>query len=61
MPASSSILRTSPGDRLVVRGHYLGEPERDGEIVEVLGAGGAPPLGQILTRRRGSFGAVVDA
>lgn len=43
MPASSSILRASPGDRLVVRGHHLGEPERDGEILEVLGEDGAPP------------------
>jgi uncharacterized protein DUF1918 len=26
-----------------VRGHHLGEPERDGEILEVLGDDGAPP------------------
>jgi len=37
-------LRAQPGDRLVIRGHRLGEPERDGEILEVLGPGGAPPF-----------------
>jgi Domain of unknown function (DUF1918) len=42
MPISSSNLRASPGDRLVIHGHRAGEPERDGEIVEVLGEGGAP-------------------
>jgi hypothetical protein len=40
---SRSILRASPGDRLIVRGHHQGEPERDGEIKEVLGEDGAPP------------------
>jgi hypothetical protein len=33
-----------PGDRLVVRGHHVGERERDGEILEVLGEGGGPPF-----------------
>jgi hypothetical protein len=43
-PASRSILRASPGDRLVIHGHYLGESERDGEIVQVLGPDGTPPF-----------------
>ena len=43
MPASKSILQARPGDRLVVRGHRIGEPERDAEILEVLGEEGAPP------------------
>ncbi len=30
------------GDRLVVRAHHQGEPERDAEILEVLGALAAP-------------------
>jgi hypothetical protein len=30
------------GDRLVVRGHHQGEPERDAEILEVLGTAAAP-------------------
>jgi hypothetical protein len=44
-PASNeeSVLRAAPGDRFVVRGHHLGEPGRDGEILEVLGDHGAPP------------------
>lgn len=31
------------GDRIVIKGHRLGDPERDGEILEVHGADGAPP------------------
>lgn len=30
------------GDRLVVRAHHQGEPERDAEILEVLGTAAAP-------------------
>lgn len=41
--AEDSTLRASPGDRLVVRGHRQGEQPRDGEILKVLGEGGAPP------------------
>jgi Domain of unknown function (DUF1918) len=33
----------SPADRLVIRGHHQGEPERDAEVLEVLGEEGAPP------------------
>ena len=44
MSSSKSILRAKPGDRLVIRGHHQGEPERDGEILEVLGDAGAPPF-----------------
>ena len=43
MSASKSILHAAPGDRLVVRGHRIGEPERDAEILEVCGAEGLPP------------------
>ena len=42
-PPNESTLRASAGDRLIVRGHHLGEPDRDGEILEVLGKDGAPP------------------
>jgi hypothetical protein len=38
-----STLHARPGDRLVVRGHHTGEPQRDGEILKVLGQNGAPP------------------
>lgn len=43
-PDSHSQLRAKPGDRLVVRGHHQGEPQTDGEILEVLGEDGAPPF-----------------
>ena len=42
-PSSYSSLYAEAGDRLVVRGHHQGEPERDGEILEVLGEDGRPP------------------
>ena len=40
----SSDLTAEPGDRLVVHGHHLGEPERDAEILEVRGADGGAPF-----------------
>ena len=43
MSSSSSSLRAAAGDRLVIHGHHVGEPERDAEILEVLGDDGAPP------------------
>jgi hypothetical protein len=36
-------LRAEAGDRLVVRGHRVGKPRRDGDIIEMLGDDGAPP------------------
>jgi hypothetical protein len=36
-------MKADVGDRIVVRGHQVGERERHGEIVEVHGADGAPP------------------
>jgi hypothetical protein len=36
-------MKASVGDRLVIKGHYVGEPDRDGEILEVHGEDGAPP------------------
>ncbi|MGH2984580.1 MAG: DUF1918 domain-containing protein [Solirubrobacterales bacterium] len=43
MSSSPQVLSASPGDQLVIRGHHTGEPDRDGEILEVLGENGAPP------------------
>jgi len=43
-PASGSGLRAAAGDRLVIRGHHLGEPDRDAEIIEARGDDGAPPF-----------------
>jgi hypothetical protein len=37
-------LTAQPGDRLVIHGHHLGEPERDAEILEVRGADGGAPF-----------------
>jgi hypothetical protein len=36
-------LVAAPGDRLVIRGHHLGEPDRDAEVLET-GDGGRPPF-----------------
>lgn len=37
-------LHARPGDRLVVRRHRVGEPDRDAEILEVRGAEDGPPF-----------------
>lgn len=31
------------GDHIVVNGHRVGQPDRDGEVLEVEGADGGPP------------------
>lgn len=36
-------MRAKVGDRLVIRGHRVGEPERDARILEVRGQRGEPP------------------
>ena len=36
-------LRARVGDRLVIRRHHVGEPDRDAEILEVRGEDGRPP------------------
>ena len=38
------MLVASVGDRLIIRGHRVGEPERDAEILEVRGPDGTPPF-----------------
>lgn len=37
-------MRAAVGDRIVIRGHSVGEHPRDGEVVEVRGPDGAPPF-----------------
>jgi hypothetical protein len=32
--------QVKPGDRLVVRGHHVGDAEQDGQVLEVLGEDG---------------------
>lgn len=36
-------MRAQVGDHLVIHGHRVGEPDRDGEILEVRGDDGGPP------------------
>lgn len=36
-------MRAKVGDRLVILGHRVGEPERDARILEVRGDHGGPP------------------
>ena len=36
-------MKANVGDRLVIKGHHVGEPDRDAEIIEVRGDDGAPP------------------
>ena len=43
-PPEPAGLTAAPGDRLLIRSHRLGEPPRDAEILEALGAGGSPPF-----------------
>jgi nitroimidazol reductase NimA-like FMN-containing flavoprotein (pyridoxamine 5'-phosphate oxidase superfamily) len=36
-------MHASVGDRIVIKGHHVGEPDRDAEILEVHGQEGEPP------------------
>ena len=36
-------MRASVGDRIVIQGHYVGEPDRDCQVLEVRGADGGSP------------------
>jgi hypothetical protein len=36
-------MKAARGDRLVIKGHHVGEADRDAEILEVKAADGAPP------------------
>jgi Domain of unknown function (DUF1918) len=36
-------MQASKGDRMVIKGHHVGEPDRDAEILEVCGENGGPP------------------
>ena len=36
-------MRAEVGDRIMIRGHHTGDPDRDCEVLEVKGADGAPP------------------
>lgn len=36
-------MQAAIGDRIIIRSHHVGEPDRDCEVLEVRGVGGAPP------------------
>lgn len=36
-------MRAKVGDRIVIRGHHIGEPDRDCQVLEVRGPDGGPP------------------
>jgi hypothetical protein len=36
-------MQAHPGDRIIIHGHHIGQPDRDAEILEVRGADGGPP------------------
>lgn len=36
-------MHAAPGDRIVIKGHTVGEHDRDARILEVRGAEGGPP------------------
>jgi hypothetical protein len=40
MKETETAVHARPGDLVVVAGHHVGEPERTGEILEVLGEEG---------------------
>lgn len=36
-------MQATKGDRLVIKSHYVGEPDRDAEVLEARGPNGGPP------------------
>ncbi len=36
-------MKAKVGDMIVIKGHRVGEPDREGEVLEVHGDDGAPP------------------
>lgn len=37
-------MNAAVGDRIIIKGHRVGEPSRDGEVLEVRGPDGGPPF-----------------
>ncbi len=33
-------MKAAPGDRIIIKGHHIGQPDRDAEILEVRGDDG---------------------
>jgi hypothetical protein len=36
-------MQANTGDRILIKGHHVGEPDRDCEVLEVRGLNGEPP------------------
>ncbi len=36
-------MHAAVGDRIIIKGHHIGEPDRDCEVLEVRGRDGEPP------------------
>jgi hypothetical protein len=36
-------MQARAGDHLIAKGHHVGQPDRDGEVIEVRGDDGGPP------------------
>jgi len=41
--ARRNVVKAKVGDKIIVKGHHLGEPDRDAVVLEVHGADGDPP------------------
>jgi len=37
-------MKATIGDRIIIKGHHLGEPDRDCEVIGVDGSDGDPPF-----------------
>ena len=37
-------MKAEKGDRIIVRSAHVGEPDRDGEVLEAKGSAGGPPF-----------------
>ena len=37
-------MKAMVGDRIIIKGHHTGEPDRDCEVLEARGPGGSPPF-----------------
>lgn len=44
VPMKDHTPHATPGDRLVIHGHHLGQPERDAKILDARGDNGGPPF-----------------
>ncbi|MDH4119797.1 MAG: DUF1918 domain-containing protein [Acidimicrobiia bacterium] len=36
-------MKARPGDHIIVKGHVIGETDREGEVLEAMGEGNQPP------------------